>query len=152
MGFSDHELVPLQSSWGLWLDFNDPFNISSVSEGLSGIRQSTVVVSGVWWPLVHLLLCQISQGGLPLTPKWFLWSLETLSWSFMGFDWLFKSPEGVSAAFEEIPNIIRKNLIDDRPRQECMWSKTWFSCYIIINSLWRINIIWLFSSHMLDVT
>lgn len=76
------------------------------------------------WPLVHLLLCQISQGGLPLTPKWFLWSLETLSWSLKGFDWLFKSPEGVSAAFEEIPNIIRKNLIDDRPRQECMWSKT----------------------------
>lgn len=46
MGFSDHERVPFQSSWGLWLDFNDPFNISSVSEGLSGIRQSTIVVSG----------------------------------------------------------------------------------------------------------
>lgn len=130
---------------GLWRDTNVIFSGSMVlSMGLS----DPVPL----WPLVHLLLCQISQGGLPLTPKWFLWSLETLSWSLKGFDWLFKSPEGLSAAFEEIPNIIRKNFIDDRPRQECMWSKTWFSCYIIINSLWRINIIWLFSSHMLDVT
>lgn len=28
------------------MDFNDPFNISSVSKDLSGIRQSIVVVSG----------------------------------------------------------------------------------------------------------